>query len=313
MTTTCSWVICATLEQLPGAAEAGDVRWGRWGRAVLLAGSRSSRSLPAHYTGHTTLGQQQRRRKQAAVLAPGSIQCSSPARVSLCKLQLDDWTRSTSRLVRADSISLDCLRADKSGGRRTDELLNRDIIGVPEVGEAEIFGAIDRSYFLRSGVANQARLIGIAARWASAPPDSSPWARAERRNRGRCPEAPRLTIPVPAGDLLELRVTKLLELALYHLRANTFTTARVAGPRYTALIRPVPQCLPSLHNTNTACASLLPTNLPLLSRRPCPPPGTMAPRKSRASSPEFPILDANGLYPGDIRGDGTSSPIFLAI
>ncbi|KAF2873378.1 hypothetical protein BDV95DRAFT_488778 [Massariosphaeria phaeospora] len=30
----------------------------------------------------------------------------------------------------------------------------------------------------------------------------------------------------------------------------------------------------------------------------------MAPRKSRASSPEFPILDANGLYAKDTRGDG---------
>jgi OTU domain-containing protein 3 len=36
----------------------------------------------------------------------------------------------------------------------------------------------------------------------------------------------------------------------------------------------------------------------------------MAPRKSRASSPEFPILDANGLYAGNIRGDGTVSCIF---
>jgi hypothetical protein len=30
----------------------------------------------------------------------------------------------------------------------------------------------------------------------------------------------------------------------------------------------------------------------------------MAPRKQRANSPEFPILDANGLYAGEIRGDG---------
>ncbi|CAI6332519.1 unnamed protein product [Periconia digitata] len=30
----------------------------------------------------------------------------------------------------------------------------------------------------------------------------------------------------------------------------------------------------------------------------------MAPRKSRANTPEFPILEAHGLYPGDIRGDG---------
>ncbi|KAF2248788.1 OTU-domain-containing protein [Trematosphaeria pertusa] len=30
----------------------------------------------------------------------------------------------------------------------------------------------------------------------------------------------------------------------------------------------------------------------------------MAPRKQRADSPEFPILDANGLYAGEIRGDG---------
>ncbi|KAL1652969.1 hypothetical protein SLS61_004590 [Didymella pomorum] len=29
----------------------------------------------------------------------------------------------------------------------------------------------------------------------------------------------------------------------------------------------------------------------------------MAPRKSRANSPEFPILDANGLYASNIRGD----------
>jgi OTU domain-containing protein 3 len=36
----------------------------------------------------------------------------------------------------------------------------------------------------------------------------------------------------------------------------------------------------------------------------------MAPRKSRASSPEFPILDANGLYAGSIRGDGTVSCFF---
>ncbi|KAF1955886.1 cysteine proteinase [Byssothecium circinans] len=30
----------------------------------------------------------------------------------------------------------------------------------------------------------------------------------------------------------------------------------------------------------------------------------MAPRKQRANSPEFPILEANGLYPSEIRGDG---------
>ncbi|KAF2129559.1 OTU-domain-containing protein [Dothidotthia symphoricarpi CBS 119687] len=30
----------------------------------------------------------------------------------------------------------------------------------------------------------------------------------------------------------------------------------------------------------------------------------MAPRKSRANSPEFPILESNGLYAGEIRGDG---------
>jgi OTU domain-containing protein 3 len=32
----------------------------------------------------------------------------------------------------------------------------------------------------------------------------------------------------------------------------------------------------------------------------------MAPRKTRANSAEFPILDANRLYPGEIRGDGES-------
>jgi len=30
----------------------------------------------------------------------------------------------------------------------------------------------------------------------------------------------------------------------------------------------------------------------------------MAQRKQRPSSPEFPILDANALYAGQIRGDG---------
>jgi OTU domain-containing protein 3 len=30
----------------------------------------------------------------------------------------------------------------------------------------------------------------------------------------------------------------------------------------------------------------------------------MAPRKQRANSPEFPVLDANALYAGEIRGDG---------
>jgi hypothetical protein len=30
----------------------------------------------------------------------------------------------------------------------------------------------------------------------------------------------------------------------------------------------------------------------------------MATRKSRANSPEFPILEANALYAGQIRGDG---------
>jgi hypothetical protein len=30
----------------------------------------------------------------------------------------------------------------------------------------------------------------------------------------------------------------------------------------------------------------------------------MAPRKQRANSPEFPVLEANALYAGEIRGDG---------
>lgn len=30
----------------------------------------------------------------------------------------------------------------------------------------------------------------------------------------------------------------------------------------------------------------------------------MAQRKQRANSPEFPILDANALYAGQVRGDG---------
>jgi OTU domain-containing protein 3 len=33
----------------------------------------------------------------------------------------------------------------------------------------------------------------------------------------------------------------------------------------------------------------------------------MAPRKQRANSPEFPVLEANALYAGEIRGDGELS------
>lgn len=35
----------------------------------------------------------------------------------------------------------------------------------------------------------------------------------------------------------------------------------------------------------------------------------MAPRKSRANSPEFPILESNGLYAGQVRGDGERDPL----
>lgn len=37
----------------------------------------------------------------------------------------------------------------------------------------------------------------------------------------------------------------------------------------------------------------------------------MAQRKQRASSPEFPILEANALYAGQIRGDGELAVLIL--
>jgi hypothetical protein len=37
----------------------------------------------------------------------------------------------------------------------------------------------------------------------------------------------------------------------------------------------------------------------------------MAPRRSRANSSEFPILEANALYAGEIKGDGESRVLNL--
>jgi hypothetical protein len=39
----------------------------------------------------------------------------------------------------------------------------------------------------------------------------------------------------------------------------------------------------------------------------------MAPRKQRANSPEFPILETNGLYASNIRGDGEFEMIILMV
>jgi hypothetical protein len=166
MTTMCSWVMCAMAEAAgaAGAAglllglptEAGDVRRGSWavgwgGRCNVGGVTLASRALHAL---HRPLGSREsarpgcrcylydhchhtppRQQHSLLVDAPSSCPHTAPR----CRLHgFPSASLSPSPpLASAASSSLNaphCSRADNLGMRRwTDELLNRDIIGVPAV------------------------------------------------------------------------------------------------------------------------------------------------------------------------------------